>query len=217
MPIDIKETREQLEQAQRPWYLRRIDLPRACKTGEVIEATPLRLATKLKIIGLGVAVGAPMFLAEHWFFKDWVPRYYKTLDVLAKTDPVASALKVTEFVSLLLLAPVLTGLISAMWVLVRCYRVFRAGRWPLPGAKVRRRTEVVAGWWCVRLPMLGFMVMWLALMIFIWVCYLQLLGMFWDGYLDKQLQAHRKSIQMPHRMLGNKLDLVMSSSARTRP
>ncbi|GAA0717027.1 hypothetical protein [Dokdonella soli] len=176
-----------------PWYLRRVDLLRSCKTGEVIEATPQPLSHRLRIAAAGVLIGVPVVLASQWFFKTWVPRYYAELDALSKTDPVFAARKLAEFISLLLLAPVLTCIVAAIAMTVQASRIVRAGRRPLPGAKVRGRTEVVAGWWCVRLPTLLWGSLLLACALWAWWSYVQLASMFWNGYLDKRTEVLSKT------------------------
>lgn len=165
-----------------PWY--RIDVFRRCKTGEVIEATPWALAGKLRFVAVGILIGVPAVYAKLWFFNTWIPRYYAELDALAKIDPVASARKLAEFTSMLLLAPVLTAIVVVIPVVVIAYRVVRVGRWPMPGAKVRRRTEVIAGW-CARLPALLLGLLLLACMLGVWWSYVRVVAMFWNGYLDK--------------------------------
>lgn len=180
-----------LRTTKQPWY--RIDVFRGCKTGEVIEATPRALAEKLRIVALGVLLGVPAIIASQWFFKVWTPRYYAGLDVLAKTDPVASAHQRAEFASLLLLVPVLFGIAAGIVVTIQAMRLVRAGRRPLPGAKVYRRTEVVAGWWCVRVPAILWGVSVLACVFAMWSSYVWLVVFFWNGYLDKQVSLSSKS------------------------
>ena len=164
------------------WY--RGDVLRRCKTGEVIEATPRSLAEKLRIVALGLLTGVPLIVASQWFLKVWTPRYYAGLDALAKTDPVASARKLAEFTSLLLLVPVLLGVGVAIGSVVAASRVVRAGRYPLPGAKVFRRTEVVGGW-CARAWAVLLAALLLACMLVAWWSYVRVVAMFWDGYLGK--------------------------------
>lgn len=168
---------------KQPWF--RIDVFRGCKTGEIIEATPRSLAQKLRIVALGALLGVPLVAASQWFFKVWTPRYQAELGALAKTDPVASARKLAEFASLLLLAPVLSCVVVSLVVVIRATRLVRAGRRPLPGDKVRVRTEVVAGWWCVRFPAILWGASALACMLMVWTSYVWLIGFFWNGYLDK--------------------------------
>ena len=168
-----------------PWYLR--DVLRSCKTGEVVEATPQALAWRVAAAGL--LLGVPAALGMQWFFKSWVPRYYAALDVLAKVDPVASARELAEFTSLLLLAPVLACIVVAIAATVQGARIVRAGRRPLPGAKMRKRTEVVAGWRCVRLPALLGCSLLLGCALWAWSSYVELASMFWNGYLDKQVEV----------------------------
>jgi hypothetical protein len=167
---------------ERPWY--RIDVLYRCKTGEVIEATPRSLAEKLRIVALGLLTGVPLIVASQWFLKVRMPRYYAGLDALAKTDPVASARKLAEFTSLLLLVPVLLGVGVAIGSVVAASRVVRAGRYPLPGAKVFRRTEVVGGW-CARLRTVLLAALLLACALAAWWSYVRVVAMFWNGYLDK--------------------------------
>ena len=176
---------------KQPWY--RIDVLRRCKTGEVIEATPRMRAEKLGVVALGVLLGVPAIVASQWFFKVWTPRYYAGLDVLAKTDPVASAHQRAEFASLLLLVPVLFGIAAGIVVTIQAMRLVRAGRRPLPGAKVYRRTEVVAGWLCVRVPAILWGVSVLACVFAMWSSYVWLVVFFWNGYLDKQVSLSSKS------------------------
>lgn len=169
------------------WYLR--DVLRSCKTGEVVEATPQPLAWKVRVAAAGLLLGVPAALGMQWFFKTWVPRYYAELDVLAKVDPVASAREFAEFTPLLLLAPVLACIVVVIAATVQGARIVRAGRRPLPGAKVRRRTEVVAGWWCVRLPALLGCSLLLGCAFWAWSSYVELASMVWNGYLDKQVEV----------------------------
>jgi len=166
--------------ARMPWYRR--DVFRACKTGEVIEAQPF--AYRLRVAGFVIAVAAPLLVASNWFFKTWIPHYHAELDQLAKIDPVLSVRKFAEFASLLLLAPVLVCVIVVLVATVRISRVLRAGRWPLPNAKVMRRTEVVAGR-CARVPAALAGIWLLACMFAAWSSYVRLVAMFWDGWLDK--------------------------------
>ena len=165
-----------------PWY--RIDVFRRCKTGEVIEATPWTLAAKLRWLALCLLFGAPFFFAVRWFSKTWIPRYYAELHALARIDPVASARKLAQCTSLLLFVPVLFGVVAGSLVLIRAARLVRAGRRPLPGEKVRVRTEVVAGWWCVQLPAIMWGALALACMLAVWCSYVRVVAMFWDGYRD---------------------------------
>ena len=173
------------------WY--RIDVFRGCKTGEVIEATPRTLAQKLRLAAAGLLIGVPVFVAVRWTSKTWIPRYHAELDALAKVDPVASSRKFAEFTSVLLLAPVMFGVIGCIVVVIRATRLLRAGRRPLPGGKVRVRTEVVAGWWCVRAPAILWGALSLACMLATWWLYVGLVVFFWDGYLDKQVSESSKS------------------------
>jgi len=160
----------------------------------VIEAQPISLARKLRLLGAGVLIGTPIVVLSEWFFKSWIPRYYAQLYALEKTDPVLSAQKLAEFTSVLLLLPVLSGVAVATCATILGYRVLRAGRWPLLGAKVRRRTEVVAGWYCVRLPTLAILGLFWLCASTAWVSYIQLETMFWNGYLDKKTRIGLKAI-----------------------
>lgn len=171
-----------------PWYRR--DLFRSCKTGEVIEAQPL--AYRLRVVGLAVVLAAPLLAASNWLFKTWMPRHYAEIDVLAKTDPVASARQLAESTSLILLAPVLVCVVMALLAVVWTVRILRAGRRPLPGAKMFRRTEVVAGW-CARVPAALHGLLLLACLFLVWSSYVGMVVLFWDGYLDKRFEASSKS------------------------
>lgn len=166
---------------RQPWY--RSDLFARCKTGEVIEPVFRTLSQKLRSVAIGLAVALPFALAAHWFFKVWTPRYFAELDALAKVDPVESAHKLVWFVSLELLVPVVFGVCAGTWVIVVASRVIRAGRWPLPGAKVLKRTEVVGGW-CARLPAVLLATMVLVCLVIAWNSYVQLAAMFWNRYLE---------------------------------
>lgn len=169
--------------ASTPWY--RIDVFRGCKTGEVIEAEPRTLAEKLREAAPWIALGMLAFAATHWFFKVWTPRYHAELDELAKVDPVASARKLAEFNLLLLFAPMLFAIVGGIFVTIRAIRLVRAGRRPLPSDRVRVRTEVVAGWWCARLPAILWGTSALACVFAAWWNYVRLVAMFWNGYLDR--------------------------------
>ena len=174
-----------------PWY--RVDVFRGCKTGEIIEATPRPLAEKLRIVALGALIGVPLIVTLQWFFKVWTPRYYAGLDALAKTDPVASLHQRAEFTSLLLLVPTLLGIGAGIMAVILAMRLARAGRRPLPGATVRVRTEVVAGWWCVRLPAILWGGVSVACLILVWTSYIWLAAFFWGGYLDKRIEVQSKT------------------------
>lgn len=176
-----------------PWYLRRVDLFRSCKTGEVIEATPRTLSEKLRIAAAGLLLGAPVVLAMQWFSRTWIPHYIAETNALAKVDPVEGARRLAEFVSTLFLVPVLAGIIGAIALTIQASRIVRAGRRPLPGATVRRRTEVVAGWWCARIPALIWGAAILACAGFAWVAYIQVDTMFWNGYLDRRVEHSSKA------------------------
>ena len=169
--------------ARAPWY--RIDVFSGCKTGEVIEAEPRTLVQRLREIAPWIVLGVPALAATYWFFTVWTPRYTAELDALAKVDPLAGARKFAEFESLLLLQPVLFCVIACIVVAIRAIRLARAGRRPLPGDRVRVRTEVVAGWWCVRLPAILWGASALACMFGVWWSYVRLIAMFWGFYLDR--------------------------------
>jgi len=176
-----------------PWYLRRVDLLRSCKTGEIIEATPRTLGEKLRIAAAGLLVGVPVVLAAQWFFKTWIPHYIAETNALAKVDPVEGVHRLAEFVSALFLLPMLACVVGAIVVTIQASRIVRAGRRPLPGVMVRRRTEVVAGWWCVRIPALIWGAAILACTVFAWVAYIQVDAMFWNGYLDRRVENSSKT------------------------
>ncbi|MDR2012520.1 MAG: hypothetical protein LBQ20_05665 [Rhodanobacter sp.] len=176
----------------RPWYLRRIDGPdllRGCKTGEVIEPTPLSLTRKIIYVTLALAATVIIFPTNEWFKEVWLPHFLAEVDALAKTDPALADLKGLEFGSLVMLVPMLTGIVMCMAGVIGAFRVMRAGRWPLPGAKVQRRMEVVAGWWCVRLPASIFFCFFLAGTFFLGWSYTQVLDMAWNRYLDRRIEA----------------------------
>lgn len=83
-----------------------------------------------------------------------------------------------------LLAPLLSCVVGCIAVAVRATRLARAGRRPLPGDKVCVRTEVVAGWWCVRLPAILRDATALICLLAAWLSYVRLVAMFWGFYLD---------------------------------
>lgn len=176
-----------------PWYLYRVDLLRSCKTGDIVEATPRPLSQRLRIVAVGMLTGTPVILGAQWFFRTWVPGYYAELDALAKIDVSESARKLAEFTSLLLLAPVLICLVAVIAAVVYNSRVLRAGRWPLPGVPVRRRTEVVTGW-CVRLSAIVLSMVLLACALTAWWSYVQLTSRFWNNYLDKRSETASKNL-----------------------
>jgi hypothetical protein len=169
-----------------PWH--RSDLLRGCKTGDVVE--PLPSARRWRSLLLGVVLGVPAILAAHWVFTAWVPRRYAALAELATIDPVEGARQLAAFSSWLLFVPVLAATVAGIAGVVIAVRVLRAGRWPLPGATVRRRTEVVAGW-CARLPAALLAAVLLACLCVVCSSYVRLVAMFWDGYLDRLAGAPR--------------------------
>ncbi len=186
--VDVPSPPREDEARRAPWYRR--DLFRSCKTGEVIEAQPF--AYRLRAVVVAVVLAAPLLAASNWLFKTWMPRHYAELDALAKTDPVASARQLAESTSLILLLPVLACVVMALLALVRVVRILRAGRRPLPGAKMFRRTEVVAGW-CARVPAALVGLLLLACLFLTWSSYVGVVVFFWDGYLDKQLEVSSKT------------------------
>ncbi len=193
---------------RQPWY--RVDLSRGCKTGEVVEPVFQTKAQKLRAVALPLLLGAPVVFASQWFFKTWVPQYCAGLEALAKTDPVESSRNWAEFVSLLLLVPVLTCIGAAIGFAVMASRIVRAGRRPLPGAKVFRRTEVIVGW-CARLPALLSGLLLLACMLVVWCSYVRLVAMFWNGYLDKRVMtaAAGRDHAIAEHFAGVRFDIMM--------
>lgn len=169
--------------------------PRSCKTGELIEPTTQSLAQKLRQVAWAVALGIPAILISHWFLKSWTPRYYADLDALSQVDPVLAARKMAEFVTLLLSVPVLISVVVTAGALIYCSRVLVAGRWPLPGARVRKRTEVIAGWMCVRIPASLLSAALVAMLLLVWTSYIQMGSLFWNKHLDQRVESSSKSPQ----------------------
>jgi hypothetical protein len=159
------------------------DLTRSCKTGEVVE--PIGMRQKIRTLIVGLALGGIVVVAMELEFSPWLRRYTDAQQLLASKDAVAGALHAAEFGSLMLLIPVLLGVGVATWTLLLSVRVLRAGRWPLPGAKVARKTEVIAGW-CLYLRFGLLVLLWPGFIVMIWYNYVQLTTVFWNGYFEKQ-------------------------------
>ena len=139
---------------------------------------------KLLALAAVVSIVIPILLGTRWFSGTWVPRHLAELDALARIDPAAAARASVAFVSWVLLVPVVVCMVTGIaWFLV-AIRVVRAGRWPLPDAKVRRRTDVIGGW-CARVPagLLGLAM--LAGLLCVWWMYVGMVASHWGAWLDR--------------------------------
>jgi hypothetical protein len=189
--MDIKERKTDIMETPTQWYRRRFDPERSCKTGEVVEPALKTWVQKLRFIVVGGVMGGLVFTGQKLFFVPWLHARTDAIAMLGRHDPVATALQAAQLNTWLLLGPVATGAGAVTWVVPLVLRALRSGRWPLPGAKVARRTEVVSGW-CLYLRCALILVLMLPCMLVSWMSYVELNKMFWNGYLDKKIAASLK-------------------------
>lgn len=119
------------------------DLFAGCQTGEFIEPPPPRERWRERLRFLPwvplLAVGA--FAWHHWLKVEPA-----AIADLMKTDRIAGLHRNAEFFTWCFGSLALVAAGASIWIMVAALRVLRAGRWPLPGARVQRRTPVIAGW-----------------------------------------------------------------------
>ncbi|HZP67929.1 MAG TPA: hypothetical protein VFB32_16620 [Rudaea sp.] len=159
------------------------DIFAGCRTGEVIEPTPRSPGARLRTVGIGIAAVALLAAFKTSLWEPWLAERSAALHRLMATDPVLGSARWADHASVALLVPVLFGLGAAAWITLVSWRVLRAGRWPLPGARARVRTHVIGGW-CVYLRFGGVAVLGPVLACVIWYQYVQLVSFFWNRHFD---------------------------------
>ena len=158
------------------------DLFAGCKTGEVMEPASNSLRRKARTIFLGLAIGLPVIALHKFYLLPWVSHNMEDLAKLRDHNPVVGTRAIAQFVQALLLPYVLFGIALAMGAVIISLRALRTRRWPLPEAKVERRTEVISGW-CLylRFGLLGLLAS--TMMLVVWISYLKTIEFFWDIHL----------------------------------
>lgn len=136
-------------QTRQPFWKWQYDPLAKWRSGEFVEPEPgarkrylLRTVLPLSVLAL-IVVYLKSWL--NGWMSAWADANSASLDHLAKTDPLAAAEKAAASLKWMgwSLSAVLA--ILAVWIILFGIRERRAGRSPLPGTKVIRRTEIIHG------------------------------------------------------------------------
>lgn len=127
------------------FWKRDIDPFPTWRSGEFIEPEPdARKKYLLRTVIPCLLLAAALVCAEP-FIAIWLRDFGSSLTELAKTNPALAAEKGATMLRWLSSGMSLVGCITAVYLLISAAREWRAGRSPLPGAVVLRRTEIIRG------------------------------------------------------------------------
>lgn len=125
-----------------PWWRR--DLLAVCRSGEHVEATPWRewLGHELRQfpwLWAMLAIGGGVFALA------WLRAKGHEITALQTLDPAAAAIEARVLLRAVAGAGMLLALTAAGFTCAQVWKILRAGRWPLPQARVLRRTPILRG------------------------------------------------------------------------
>ncbi len=115
------------------------------RSGEFVEPEPGSRKRYLLTVGMPCLIAAVAAICAEPFVAGWLRSYILFLSELAKTDPDLAAEKGAELLRWLGWSLSLIGSAASICLFANSVRLLRAGRNPLPGKRVLRRTEIVRG------------------------------------------------------------------------
>jgi hypothetical protein len=162
------------------------DMPflRTCRTGEVICAEPVSLRKKIIV----AMAALPFGLGAIFIGKPWMLEYLHTINEVGKTNPARASLAYAHFFAYAFLPEIVFVAYMIAGEIYRCTIAIRAGRWPIAGAKVRRKTAVIKGW-CLYLRCLILPLLLCATLVASWIALIHMISFFANNYLDFNVLA----------------------------
>lgn len=122
------------------WWRR--DLLAGCRSGEFLEVPPL--AERLRDLATWGCVGL-MLLALFFWIEHGIGSELARINLLSESDPQAAGEAAVRLINLVSLA-VFALIVGLMFFVIRqLLRTRREEQWPLSGAIVWRRTEIIRG------------------------------------------------------------------------